>query len=224
MRSSGAKKELGAEFAGQAQGTLVLTNKRLVFVTTSEKTQDIPVSLMPTRLREVRLLYSDVEDLDSVPNAPPNVFIALASISAVKGRRGGIGRPSIEVEWADNGRRSCVFTEVLTGRRKRNLNDWAKVIEDLRSGKQKLVAMPPSPPMDTLEGKAMHVLGDMQEKGLFEIEGAIESEFKTNLEPDSVQAACDRLSSKGLLIRFPEPGGDVYYRRPSPLGEASASS
>lgn len=224
MRAAGARKELEAEFVGQDEGTLVLTNKRLIFVAASKISGEIPVSLAPTRIRGVQLFYSDVEDLDSVSDSPRNVFISLASITRTKGHKGGVGRPALEVEWEDDGKRSCVFTEVLTGRRRRNLDDWAKIIEDLRSGRQKLAILPPSPPLDTLDGKVTHVMGDMQEKGVFEIEEAVESEFKVDLEPDSVQAACDRLSSAGLLVRRPESGGEVYYRKQSPLGDANLSS
>lgn len=225
MRSSGAGKELRAEFVGQAQGTLVLTSKRLIFVRTGEKSDDIPVSLAPTRLREVQLIYSDVDDLDEIPASTLNLFVTLSSITKVKGNKGGVGRPSLRVEWSDDGAmHACVFTEVLTGRRKRNLNDWAQIIENLIAGKQALVTIPEAPSKDTLEGRVMHVMADMQEKGLFTIEGAVEKEFGVDLDPDNVQEACDRLSSQGLLIRYPEPNGDVYYRRRSPLGEADPSS
>jgi hypothetical protein len=70
----------------------------------------------------------------------------------------------------------------------------------------------------------MHVLADMQEKGIFAIEDAVETEYKVDLDPDVVQSACDSLSSQNLLVRSPDSSGDAFYRRASPLGEDSPSS
>jgi hypothetical protein len=174
----------------------------------------LPVSFYSDQL----LLYSEVEDLDSIPNQPPNVFIPLVTAS-VKGHKGELGRPSLEVSWKDQtGSHSLVFTETLTGRRNRNLNDWAQVIENLKAGKQKLISTPPAPSVDTLKGKIMHVLSDMQEKGVLSIEQAVETEYNLNLDPDQVQTACDELTGDGLLARSPELAGDAFYRRISPLG------
>jgi hypothetical protein len=221
MRSGGASKELEAEFGvGTREGTLVLTNKRLIFVCTDDKGEDLPIGYFGDHL----LLYSEVEDLDRIPNQSPNVFIPLTTASA-KGHRGELGRPSLEVSWKDsNGSHDLVFTETLTGRRKRNLNDWAPVIGGIKSGTQKLITLPNPPSTETLEGKVMHVMADMQEKGLFEIEESVEREYNVELDPDEVQAASDRLSSHHLLIRSPDPSGDVFYRRASPLGEDDFSS
>lgn len=222
MRMAGKRKEFEAEFGiGEKEGTLVLTNKQLIFVCTHEIREDVVLN----PFMGLKFLYSEVEDLKEVSKDPPNLFISLGDIITVKGRRGGLGRPSLEVEWNDHGsKRNYVFTEVLTGRRKRNLNDWAQIVENLKSGRQKLVALPPVPPVDTLEGKIMRVLADLQEKGVFTIEGSIEETFKVELGPDEVQATCDRLSSQGLLVRRPDSSGDIFYRRVSALGEDNPSS
>lgn len=216
MRSGGASKELEAEFGfGSKQGTLILTNKRLIFVCTDEKGEDLPVGSIGKHL----LLYSEVEDLDRIPARPPNVFIQIEGIS-VKGHKGEVGRPSLDVSWkAEDGDHTLVFTESMVGRRAKNLNDWALAIGNIRNGTQKLNALPPSPSTDTLEGKIMHVLSDMQEKGTLQIEESVEDEYALDLDPDDVQAACDRLASKRLLIRLPDSSGDSFYRRVSPLGE-----
>ena len=222
MRMAGERKELEAEFGiGKKEGTLVLTNKRLIFVCTHEIREDVVLS----PFMGLKLLYSEVKDLEEVSKDPPNLFISLGDIITVKGRRGGLeGRPSLEVEWNDHGSKlNYVFTEVLTGR-KRNLNDWAQIVENLKSGRQKLVALPAVPPIDTLEGKIMRALADLQEKGVFTIEGSIEETFKVELDPDEVQAICDRLSSQGLLVRRPDPSGDIFYKRASALGEDNPSS
>jgi len=221
MRSGGKSKEFEAEFgAGTLEGTLILTSRRLIFVCTDERGEELPVGYYGEHL----LLYSEVEDLESIPSKSPNVFIPFATAS-VKGHKGELGRPSLEVGWEDqSGKRDLVFTETLTGRRKRNLNDWAAVIEGIKSGNLKLTALPGLPSTDSLEGKVMHVMADMQEKGLLEIEESVEDEYKIELDPDEVQAACDRLASQHLLIRSPDSSGDVFYRRASPLGEDDFSS
>jgi len=221
VRLGGTSKELEAEFGvGVREGTLVLTNKQLIFVCTNEEGENLPVGFFGEHL----LLYSEVEDLDKIPKQFPNIFVRLEDASA-RGHKGGLGRPSLEVSWRDQeGNHTLVFTETLTGRRKKNLNDWAFIIDKIKNGTQKLVALSSPPPTESLEGKVMHVLADMQEKGVFEIEGAVEGEYGVELDPDEVQAACDRLSSQRLLIRSPDSSGDVFYRRASPLGEDDLSS
>ena len=222
MRPAGASRELEAEFGvGLKEGTLVLTSKRLIFVCTDEKGEDLPLGYF---VGDQRLLYSEVEDLDRIPAMPPNIFIPLEAASA-KGHKERLGRPSLEVSWKDkDGSHNLVFTETLTGRRKRNLNDWAPVIERIKNGTQKLVTLPDVPSTESLEGKVMYILADMQEKGVLEIEEAVEGEYDVDLDPDEVQTACDRLFAQHLLIRSPDSSGDAYYRRVSPLGEDDFSS
>jgi len=196
----------------------------LIFVCTDEKEEDLSgeVALNPTA--KFRLIYSEVEDLAGIPAMSPNVFIPISSITSVSGHRGGIERPSLKMVWNDNkGDRTVVFTEGLVGPRKRNLNDWAPIVEKLKGGTQELISLPRPPSIDSLEGKIVHVLSDMQEKGVFEIEEAVETDYKVDLDPDGVQAACDKLATQHLLIRYPDSSGDVFYRRVSPLGEANLS-
>ncbi|MDG6954667.1 MAG: hypothetical protein JRN33_06785 [Nitrososphaerota archaeon] len=221
MRTGGVSKGLEAEFGGGVKiGTLVLTNRRLIFVCTDEKGEELPVGYFAEHL----LLYSEVEGLDAIPDGAPNVFIPLVSAS-VKGHGGALGRPSLQVSWRDEGgSHDLVFTETLTGRRKRNLSDWAPAIEAVRRGTRGLAPLPQPPSPASLEGKVMHVLADMQEKGQLEIEESVEDEYKVDLDPDEVQAACDRLSEQKLLVRIPDSSGDVFYRRASPLGEDDLSS
>jgi hypothetical protein len=222
MRTAGLKKELEGGLGGEMNGTLVLTNRQLFFVTTDEREDDFRVAFS-----KLRFGYSDVEDLNAVPHVPANLFIPLAKISSVTGHsgRGGLEKPSLEVKWNNAGVEvGRVFIEDLKGRsRKKNLNDWATVIEHLKAGVQKLVSIPKAPGVETLEGKVMMVLADMQRKGLFEIENDVETAFKTRLDPDEVQSACDSLTGKGLVKREPDSSGDVYYQKLSPLGEDDLS-
>ena len=220
MREPGTEKEIQAEFGiGVKEGTLVLTNRRLIFACTNERDENLPGESGLNPFGKIDLVYAEVEDLDSISSEVPNVFVPLSSISKVTGHRGDLGRPSLEVAWVDaSGKHARTFTETLTGRKAHSLSDWALIIDNLKAGKQKLVSLPPAPSIDTLEGKIIHVLSDMQEKGVFSIEEAVETEYSLELDPDDVQAACDRLAAKGLLVRSSELTGDAFYRRVSPLG------
>jgi hypothetical protein len=225
MRGLGVRRELEGAFGfGEKTGTLVLTNKRLIFVCSDEKEEDIQTGYTPLT-PTTRLLFSDVEALDEISQDPENISIAFASITHAVGHGGEVSRPNLEIRWnAESGERGAEFTEILTGKRKKNLNDWAPLIQRLKSGTMELAAVPKAPPTDSLEGKIFHVLSDMQEKGLFSIEGEVEEKFKVSLDPDEVQAACDKLAKEGLIDRFPDSGGDVFYRLKSPLGEDDLSS
>lgn len=218
MRESGERKELEGGLGGELEGTVLLTDRRLIFVCTNEREDDLRPAAVPLVMRFV---YSDVEDLKSIPNTGGNLFIELSSINSVKGHTGHIERPSLEVKWREDAHeKGRVFIERLSGRsRRRNLNDWAAVIERLKAGDQKLIQLPKPPGRDTLDGKIMVTLADMQKKGVFEIERGVEEQFKVKTDPDDVQSACERLAGNGLLERMPDPSGDVYYQKRSPLGE-----
>jgi len=211
MRKSGERQELEGGLGGELEGTLVLTNHRLIFVSTNEKEDS---------LRGMRLVYSDVEELTSIPKTGSNFFIPLQSITSVKGHFGRLERPSLEVKWRDGVEEGRVFVERLSGRsRRRNLNDWALVIERLKAGNQKFIQLPKAPAADTLDGRIMIILADMQRKGTFEVEQEAENRFNVQLDPDDVEAACKRLARTGLIEEIPDTSGDVYYRKRSPLGD-----
>lgn len=220
MREQGLRKEIEGEFGmgGEIEGTLVLTNQRLIFVATNEKEMDLSAGLSG-----MRIAFSDVEDLDAIPKSPPNLFVSLSSIESTQGKKGEL-RPKLEVAWVEKESRGTrVYTQMVTGKRRKNLNNWAEVIENLKAGKQKLVSLPPVPSSETLEGKVMRVLADMQEKGLFEIQDDVEQEFKTKADLDDLQAVCDKLVSAGALMRTSNSDGDSFYRKCSLLGDADLS-
>ena len=226
MREAGLKKAVEGEFGiGELQGTLVLTNRRLIFVSTDLKRDVFRVHGGRGTAIGLSMLYSDVQDLTTIPYDPVrNFFIAIESISSVRGHREEVTRPNLEVKWLDGSEENHrVFIEVLTGpSRRKNLNDWAEVIEKLKNGTQELVSLPEVPTVDTLEGKIMRVLADLQEKGLLTIEEETEEAFNVKLEPDEVQAACEKLSTVGLLAQR-AASGDNFYRKRSPLGESFSS-
>ncbi len=135
-------------------------------------------------------------------------------------------KPSLEVKWQGGAsEKGKVFIERLSGRsRRKNLNDWASVIERLKTGDQKLIQLPKPPAADTPDGKVYRVLADMQRKGIFEIKEDVEKQLGSKLDQDQVQAACDKLSGVGLLKKMPDPSGDTYYQKRSPLGDDDLNS
>jgi hypothetical protein len=225
MKGVGVKKEVEGEFGfgGEREGTLILTDRRLIFVSTNEKEDDFRIGRGRGATR-MSIVYSDVEDLDSIPADPGNLFVPISSISSVKGYKMEVARPGLEVKWWEGSEeKGRVFTERVTGHsRRRNINDWATVIERLKAGDQKLIQIPEAPTIETLEGKIMRILSDMQWKGALGIEDAVESSFNIQLDPDEVQAACDKLCSQGLLKQKTETG-IVFYQKCSPLGNDNLS-
>ena len=220
--SGAGAKEVEAEFGvGETEGTLVLTDRRLIFVCTDEKEDVEPVGYTG----EAHIFFSEVDDIDDIPQGPPNVFIPLSSVTSVKQHGGRVERPGMVIQWNDGKQaRSAVVVQAMMEGRNKTLKDWAPVIENLKAGRQKLIAIPKAPPVDTLEGRIVHVLSDMQERGVLEIEEEVEDGYKVDLDPDEVQSACDSLASQGLLTRYPDSSGDIFYRRASPLGEDDLSS
>jgi hypothetical protein len=197
------------------QGTLILTNQRLIFVCGEEEVEELNVSP-----ESGLLTYSDVDSLASIQPNPSNLSLSLSSIMSSKGHR-GIGHPRLEVSWQENTSKNVTeFEQTLTGKGRMSLDKWADVIQKIKTGAIKLKAMPSVPSEQTLEGKIAVVLGDMQEKGLFEIEEQVESRFKIEADPDEIEQACEKLASNGILVALNDPSGEKFYRKVSPLESA----
>jgi hypothetical protein len=228
-RGAGAAEAIEAAFdAGrETEGTLVLTSRRLIYAHGAEQEEDLMVGETAPLLREGRrrLIYSDVEDLESIAPDPANLSISIDSVLSAVGHR-GVMTPKLEVRWSEGGReRVAVFVQQITGSsRRKNLNDWAPVIERLKAGQQKIAELPALPGRDSLEGRIVTILSDMQEKGLFTIEGEVEEQFNTELDPDEIEQACERLASQGLIERTNREGEDPFYRKVSPLGSDDLSA
>jgi hypothetical protein len=217
-RGAGARKEVEAAFGvGETEGTLVLTDKRLVYVHGGEKEVDLRVGAFSQK----RLFFADVEDLGSAVMDSASLDIPIANIVGTSGKKVIGAAPKLEVKWSDHGSpRTSEFVQQLTGgSRKKNLNDWAAVIDKLRANKIKVLSLPPAPSVDKLEGKVLATLGDMQEKGLFTIEEEVEAKYSVDLDPDDVEAACGTLAKLGLIKNLAAKGEDPYYRKVSPLGD-----
>jgi hypothetical protein len=224
-RGPGARKGVEGAFGlgGETEGTLILTDRRLVYVHGEEKEVDIRVGAFSKK----RLFFSDVESLNSMPMDSASIEIPLSRIAKVTGHHGEALAPKLEVKWTDHGGaiRAAEFVQQITGgSRRKNLNDWAVVVERLMKKQQKVLPLPPAPSGDTLEGRILGALGDMQEKGLLTIENEVEERYRVDLDPDDVEAACGRLVASGLVMRFAPRDEDPYYRKVSPLGDDDLSA
>jgi len=209
----------------EVQGTLVLTNRRLLFVAATQEEVDVVPGIYRTPKVVLHFRYTDIEDLIGIPEDPSNLSILLSSILEVKGHEAIVRDPRLEITWNENSNeRKAEFVQELTGGRKKNLNDWAKIILGLKSGSIKPRYIVQYPSLDTLEGKILRILGDMQEKGLYEIENRVEEEFKLDLDPDDVEASCNNLVKQGLVDFIDDNGNDSFFRKRSPLGEDDLSS
>ena len=224
-RGTGAKEPEGGFGAGLMEGTLVLTNKRLVFVTTGEAEEDLSEPNAFNPFGKLKLFYSDAEDLKSIPADPDNLIVPLALVTSIKGHKGNGAKPKLEVKWLEGKReRTTEFSQRLSGKRRKNLDDWARTIERLRKGKQPLVSLPKAPGLDTLEGQVLRVLSDSQEKGILTIGHLVEDAFKIELDPDQVKVASEKLTSAGLVRRRRDPSGENFYHKRSPLGDDDLSA
>ena len=207
-------------FGPATEGTLVLTNRRLFYVHGAEKKETLRLSSFGKRTFQ----FSDVEDLISITPDPANFTIQIESIVSVKGHRAEGLSPRLEVRWKEGATtRVTEFVEQLTGHsRRKNLNDWAPVIDRLKRGEQRFERLP-LPSVETLEGKIMRVLGDMEERGVFAVEEQTEEEFKVQLDSEEVEAACERLVAQGLVAKRAEDAEGSWYRKRSPLGDDDLS-
>jgi hypothetical protein len=207
----------------QTEGNLVLTNLRLIYAHGAQKEVDIPMGIIDPFASQgkKRLIISDVEELDDIPADPYNIMIRITTITSVKGHHTPGFAPKLVLKWNEAGvDKATEFIEQETGRsRRRNLNDWAPIIERLRTGKQKITILPPAPDRGTLEGRILLVLDDMQEKGMLTIEREVEEKFNTDLEPDQIKEACERLVVQGLIRKTDSSPEDPFYIKVSPLGE-----
>jgi hypothetical protein len=207
-------------------GSLILTDQRLLFVEANEEhVYYIGSGILSKRSATFR--YANIDDLAEIASNPNNFTISLNVISTAVGSEGILHPPELKVTWktSDGSNARAVFKQELLTRRKKDLKDWAKVILGLKSGAIKIQrpnAIPPS--IESLDGKILHVLGDMQEKGLFEIEEETERQFKQDLDPDSVEESCNRLVSQGFADKEVDSSGEPFFRKRSPLGEDNLSS
>lgn len=245
QEQSALSKPLHAGPFKKNEGTLILTNKRLIFASGDERKTSLIHNLSGENLGheiedeisniELRaeglggpLYYSEIEDLNKITEAPENLFIPLSDITSVSGQKEHLlEKPGLKVSWRIAGSdevRSTEFLEGLTGgSRKKNLNDWAPIIEQLKDGTLEIHKLPSPPSIDTLEGKIAYMMRDMQEKGPAEIEQQVEEAYKVQLDTVVVEEACQKLVSLGYLEKIPD-AAEPFYRKRSPIGINGLSS
>jgi hypothetical protein len=220
-RGAGLKNEVEAAFGiGETEGTLILTNRRLIYAhKAAEEEVDLPVGIFTYK----PVFIDDIEGLDSIDNDSEGLEIPLSRIVRVEGHGGRDAiAPKLEVQYTiqSGETHTTEFVEQITGAsRKKNLNDWAEIIRKLKAGQVKLIELPGAPSERTLEGRIYRALGDMQEKGALTIEEEVERRYKVDLDPDDVVPACDKLVGMGLIRKADTDEGDPFYARISALGE-----
>ncbi len=214
-----------SDVGGKMQGTLILTNLRLLFVVANQE-QDLLLTPFPRDTAGLR--FADVDDLNRIAPNKYNLSIPLRGLELEEGREHIIRRPSLKIRWRDEGgteKKAEFIEDISGGSRKKDLKDWARVINLIKSGKIGIeLRKSPSPSNDTLEGRILYVMGDMQDKGVFQIEEEVEKMFKVDLDPDAVDSACHTLVAQGFLDTVEDASGDTFYRKRSPLGEDDLSS
>ncbi len=224
-RGPGIRKGVEAAFGlgGETEGTLILTDRRLVYVHGDEKEEDLQIGALSKK----RLFLADVDSLNSMKLDSASFEIPIPSIIKVSGHNGEAIAPKLEVKWTDKSGvvRETEFVQQITGgSRRKNLNDWPNVIEKLGAKEQKISVLPVPPDAGTLQGRILAVLGDMQDKGLLTIEDEVEERFGVDLDPDEVEEACQRLVAAGLVRKVAPQGEGPYFRKVSPLGDDDLSA
>lgn len=240
-------KPIHLELSNDIVGTLIMTNTRLIFVShdnapIDEKNSSLPnnesagdeIALETANLSNdlfggyaAPLSYTDVRDLQGIESGPSNLAILISSLNQISAHRGIVGRPGLKISWVDSSGaiKNTEFTQSLTGRgRKRNLSDWASVLNKLKNGSISINLPSSLPTKGSLEERILYVLGDMQTKGSIEIEEEAEKQSGQDLDSDDVESSCERLVSMGLVDKIVDPSGDNFYKKRSLLGENDLSS
>jgi hypothetical protein len=83
------------------------------------------------------------------------------------------------------------------------------------------------PSTDSVEGKVLYLLGDLQTKSVLQLSKEAEKKFGSKIDFETVQRACDELEWKIKLISGTYAGfwndGDMerppFYRKKPPLGD-----
>jgi hypothetical protein len=232
---------------GDIEGTLVLTNRQLIFVSNDNHDESMVKSISSGQPLDNKIAqesadlgedvfgssapqtYVDIEDLSTLSRNLKNLFIPIRSIVSSSGHRGVFGRPNLKISWTGSSGEGEItnieFQETLTERdRKKSLADWAGIIQRLKDGTLSPHKPINLPQRDSIEGRIYTILGDMQTKGSIQLEEEAEKRFGIELEPEEVETAFGNLVSLGLVERIADPSGDSFYKMRSPLGEDDLST
>lgn len=171
------------------EGTLFLTDRRLVFVAGQE--------------------LDEGEDIQKMLDEADALSIPLDQVVTASGNR-GILRQSLNIVWHNPpDSPSTTKTEFLQKNRPRNvaeaknaISEWVPQIEEtavseVKTEQEEMVRSSPS--WDQLDSKVLQALGDMKWKGFFQLERELEETYGASLDPDDLETSCKRLV-KGKLI------------------------
>ncbi|MGI0092427.1 MAG: hypothetical protein ACREBS_12035, partial [Nitrososphaerales archaeon] len=89
-------------FLKESQGTLVLTNKRLIFVPANQEV-DFRVTTVLSPGSVERFRFADVDDLKDIPKHPANLSIPLDEIELDKGEEHFFENPHLKIRWLEDG-------------------------------------------------------------------------------------------------------------------------
>lgn len=213
----------------QSDGTLVLTNRQILFIPATQAegfsvvSSSTYVGAGASSIKSTTLYYTDIKNLGDVSQyeTSPDFFtIPIVSVTDIKGRK-GLLHPTLEIRWnsEDMTVRNALFIQRITGKSKRvNLTDWAVAIEKIKSGVKFYPKLPDysSIDQDQLAQTIVGALSDLQEKGLYEIQQEIERDYQIGQEIDSddLQSKCHSLVERRILSV--DETGEFYWIR-SPI-------
>jgi len=193
------------------EGTLFLTDRRLVFVAGQE--------------------LEEGEDIQKMLDEADAISIPLDQVVTVTGNR-GILRQSLNVVWHNPpDSPSTTRTEFLQKNRPRNvaeaknaINEWVPQIEEaavseVKTEQEEMVRS--SPKWDQLDSKVLQALGDMKWKGFFQLERELEEAHGGSLDPDDLEASCKRLV-KGKLIEQDKYG--AFFKKLQTESDSDSTS
>lgn len=170
------------------EGSLILTNKRLAFVTGKVNLAD--------------------KDISSTLQGGNVSEIPLDNVAAVTGNR-GILRPSLIVLWHNQpGDQNTTRTEFIQNYKPKNLeevrngiNEWAPLIEENAIPNEEGSNLESESKVSEkeLRGRVLDELGDMQWKGFFQISKELREKYDISVDPDSLENVCHELAKEKLI-------------------------
>jgi hypothetical protein len=194
------------------QGTLFLTDKRLVFTVAA---------------RDEAFFSNNAFSLEAgsdnvSENSDKSLSIPLTSIVSAKGRKGML-RPSLEINWRDNEQNEQIKTEFTqkTGHTSNSANadisGWAEEIQRLSASEiekaQDRNFLSLKNDTNSIEWDIMDVLDDSEWKGLFQIEKELKDTKGIKIDFEQLEGNCRKLVSAKLAET--DKIGEFYRKRAS---------
>jgi hypothetical protein len=171
-------------------GSLILTNRRLAFVTG-------------------KLDTTDTKDISKILQGGEVLEIPLDQVVNVTGNR-GILRPSLNVVWRNQpGSDETTKTEFIQNYRPKNLeearngiNEWVPFIEKAAVPDDEGSLQPTGEPIvdeKELKSRVLDELGDSQWKGFFQISKDLREKYDISVDPDRLEGICQEMVKEKIL-------------------------